>query len=193
MSREVDLGQIVPNIQVGTTTTGSPSTPASVVNVGTDLNPIFNFTIPKGEPGTVHMIVVQTLPTEDIDESAIYLVPLENPTEEGNNYAEYVYINNQWELLGKIGVQVDLTDYALKSELPTALSQLNSDSTHRTVSDTEKSTWNSKANTSDIPDVSNFITKDVNNLTYYYNKTYIDNLVGDIDTALDSINGEVIS
>ncbi len=65
----------------------------------------------KGDPGAVHMIVVQTLPTHDIDESAIYLVPLENPTEEGNNYAEYVYINNQWELLGKIGVQVDLTDY----------------------------------------------------------------------------------
>jgi hypothetical protein len=65
----------------------------------------------KGDPGSVHMIVVQTLPTHDIDDSAIYLVPLENPTEEGNNYAEYVYINGQWELLGKIGVHVDLTDY----------------------------------------------------------------------------------
>lgn len=62
----------------------------------------------KGDPGAVHMIVVQTLPTEDIDESAIYLVPLENPTEEGNNYAEYVYINGQWELLGKIGVEVKI-------------------------------------------------------------------------------------
>ena len=63
MSRQVDLGQIVPNIQVGTTTTCSPSTPASVVNVGTDLNPILNFTIPKGEAGAIHMIIVQTLPT----------------------------------------------------------------------------------------------------------------------------------
>ena len=51
MSRQVDLGQIVPNIQVGTTTTGSPSTPASVENVGTDLNPILNFTVPKGDVG----------------------------------------------------------------------------------------------------------------------------------------------
>lgn len=66
----------------------------------------------KGDAGAVHMIVVQTLPTEDIDESAIYLVPLEEPESQENRYAEYVYINNQWELLGKIGVQVDLTDYA---------------------------------------------------------------------------------
>lgn len=51
MSREVDLGQIVPNIQVGTTTTGLPSTPASVENAGTDLNPILNFTVPKGDVG----------------------------------------------------------------------------------------------------------------------------------------------
>lgn len=74
----------------------------------------------KGDPGAIHMIVVQTLPTENIDESAIYLVPLENPTEEGNNYAEYVYINNQWELLGKIGVQVDLTDYVKNTDYATA-------------------------------------------------------------------------
>lgn len=71
---------------------------------------------PKGDAGAVKMIIVQVLPTEDIDESAIYLVPLENPTEEGNNYAEYVYINNQWELLGKIGVQVDLTDYVKNTD-----------------------------------------------------------------------------
>ena len=70
----------------------------------------------KGDPGAIHMIVVQTLPTHDIDESAIYLVPLENPTEEGNNYAEYVYINGAWELLGKIGVQVDLTDYVKNTD-----------------------------------------------------------------------------
>ena len=36
---------------------------------------------------------------------------------------------------------------------------------------------NNKANISDIPDVSNFITKDVDNLTYYYTKTTTDNLL----------------
>ena len=37
-------------------------------------------------------------------------------------------------------------NYALKSEIPDALSDLTADSTHRLVTDTEKSTWNSKAN-----------------------------------------------
>jgi len=36
----------------------------------------------------------------------------------------------------------DLSSYALKTEIPTALSQLLSDSTHRTVTDAEKASWN---------------------------------------------------
>ncbi len=40
-----------PTIKVGTVTTGDPSTSASVTNVGTDLNAIFNFVIPKGDKG----------------------------------------------------------------------------------------------------------------------------------------------
>ena len=68
MSREVDLGQIVPNIQVGTTTTGLPSTPASVENVGTDLNPIFDFTIPKGNTGATPNIQIGTVQTGDSSE-----------------------------------------------------------------------------------------------------------------------------
>ena len=72
----------------------------------------------KGDTGAIEMIVVQVLP-ETGKEGAIYLVPLETPTEEGNNYAEYVYINNQWELLGKIGVQVDLTDYVKNTDYAT--------------------------------------------------------------------------
>lgn len=115
MSRQVDLGQIVPNIQVGTTTTGSPSSQASVENVGTDLNPILNFTIPKGDAGAIKMIIVQELPQTG-QEDTIYLVPLETPESQENKYAEYVYIDNAWELLGKIGIEVDLTDYYTKIE-----------------------------------------------------------------------------
>lgn len=63
-----------------------------------------------GEPGAISFEVVQTLPTENIKEGTIYLVPI-TPDTQGNNYAEYIYVNNQWELLGKIGVQVDLTNY----------------------------------------------------------------------------------
>lgn len=38
----------------------------------------------------------------------------------------------------------------------TKLSELAGDSTHRLVSDTEKTTWNGKANKSDIPDITDF-------------------------------------
>ena len=38
-------------IEVGTTTTGLPGTDALVENVGTNQEAIFNFTIPRGEPG----------------------------------------------------------------------------------------------------------------------------------------------
>lgn len=59
--------------------------------------------------------------------------------------------------------------------------------------------------TSQISNDSGYITKDVNNLTNYYTKTqidttlnsyttktYVDSLVGDINNAIDLINGEVV-
>ena len=59
--------------------------------------------------------------------------------------------------------------------------------------------------TSDISNDSGYITKDVNNLTNYYKETeidtklndyatiiYVNNLVGDINNAIDLINGEVV-
>lgn len=64
----------------------------------------------KGDPGAISFEIVAELPTENIKEDTIYLVPT-TPDTSGNNYAEYIYINGQWELLGKIGVQIDLTNY----------------------------------------------------------------------------------
>lgn len=43
------------------------------------------------------------------------------------------------------------------------------------------------AKKTDIPDVSNFITKDVSNLSNYYNKTEIDTMVGDIESLLSEV------
>lgn len=51
MSRQVNLGQVVPNIQIGEVTTISQEQQASVENVGTGLNPVFNFSIPRGNTG----------------------------------------------------------------------------------------------------------------------------------------------
>lgn len=64
----------------------------------------------KGDPGAIKFEIVAELPTENIKEDTIYLVPI-TPDTQGNNYAEYIYVNGQWELLGKIGVQIDLTNY----------------------------------------------------------------------------------
>ena len=121
----------------------------------------------KGDAGAIKMLIVAELPETGADDT-IYLVPLETPDVSGNNYAEYVYINGAWELLGKIGVQVDLTDYYTKTETNTLL--------------------NAKANTSDIPTKVSQLQNDSNFTT----KSYVDGLVGDINSVLDAINGEVI-
>ena len=105
-----DLGQVVPNIQVGTTTTGTPDMNASVVNVGTDLNPILNFTIPRGRAGSIKFEIVQELPTHDIQEDTIYLVPYSIVTVEelpttgvvhtiyivSSTNKRYIYESGQW-------------------------------------------------------------------------------------------------
>lgn len=54
------------------------------------------------------------------------------------------------------------------------------------ITDNDITYWNNKANMSDIPDVSNFITKDVDNLTYYTKST-------DMQNAIDSaVNAEKV-
>ena len=57
--------------------------------------------------------------------------------------------------LSKIDVTSQLVEYAKKSELPTSLSQLADDETHRLVTDTEKEKWNNPPN----PDLSEYATK----------------------------------
>lgn len=89
--------------------------------------------------------------------------------------------------------------------IPAALSDLSSDSTHRLVTDTEKATWNGKyekpANgipASDIaagviPDVSQFVTKSVNDLANYYLKseTYTKDEVAALIGAIQQFHYEI--
>lgn len=114
MSREVNLGQIVPNIQVGATRTITPKESANVINVGTSLNPIFDFYIPKGDPGAISLLIVNELPLVG-SEDTLYFVP-KTDTEESDMYDEYVWINNHWELVGTKQITVDLSDYYTKTE-----------------------------------------------------------------------------
>lgn len=46
---------------------------------------------------------------------------------------------------GYLTAHQDLSSYATKSDVPTALSQLTGDSTHRVVTDAEKTAWNNKS------------------------------------------------
>lgn len=67
---------------------------------------------------TLNILVVQTLPTQDISTTTIYLVPKQAP-ETQDIYDEYIYVNNAWEHIGT--TQIDLSNYYTKSEINTLL------------------------------------------------------------------------
>lgn len=197
----------------------------------------------KGDAGSIKIEIVNELPQIG-DEETIYLVPYQE-AETGNIYKEYIYINNAWEELGSIPVEVDLSDYYTKSEvnalIPDELSDLADDSTHRLVTDTEKTTWNNKLDSSALTNYVKFTdyatgskggtvrsggfginvnsTGQMFGVVHSYaqyntddntqviskgtlenvitgkdltTKSYVDGLVGDIATTLDTIQGEVI-
>lgn len=62
---------------------------------------------------TLNILVVQTLPTQDISTTTIYLVPKQT-AETQDIYDEYIYVNNAWELIGT--TQIDLSNYYTKTE-----------------------------------------------------------------------------
>ena len=97
--------------------------------------------------------------------------------------------------------------------IPENLSDLEEDSTHRTVTDTEKSTWNGKSdfsgdygdltnkpdipsNTSDLTNDSGFVDNTANNLLNYYLKTetYTKTEVdGALTSKVDTVTGKGLS
>ena len=79
-----------------------------------------------GNLDTVVAMVVTQLPTTDIKTNKIYLV--KDSTTEGDLYQEYLYIDGKWEKIGTHKQEVDLTEYAKKSEaLKSVESTLNGD------------------------------------------------------------------
>ena len=73
----------------------------------------------KGDAGVVKFIPVAELPTENIDESAIYLVPY-NAAQNNNTFDEYVYIDERWEKIGSASVEIDLDEYVKNTDYATA-------------------------------------------------------------------------
>lgn len=148
----------------------------------------------KGEAGAIKMLIVNELPQTGANDT-IYLVPAED-TETGNNYDEYVYVNNAWEKLGGIQVQADLTDYVKNTDYATAskggVIKSNAGS-YATSIDNGALKGITKDYVQAYPYMSTdgFITKGTleNVITgkELVNKTYVDNIVGDIDTILETL------
>lgn len=63
--------------------------------------------------------IVSELPTDNISYNKIYLL-VSKLTGDSNKYTEYIYVKDEWEILGEFQTNVDLTAYATKSELNTA-------------------------------------------------------------------------
>ena len=106
-----------------------------------------------GAVASLTMEVVSELPTENISSTTIYLKG--NETEGNNDYEEWIYVNNNWEAIGT--TEIDLTGVALLEDIPTKLSQFTNDS--------------------------GFVTSGTNNLTNYYKKSEVDELVGSQDMS----------
>ena len=69
--------------------------------------------------GALKREIVQTLPTEDISTTTIYMI--RNSESSGTNiYDEYMYINSQWELIGTSAT--DFSNYYTKNETDNLLS-----------------------------------------------------------------------
>lgn len=91
-------------------------------------------------------------------------------------------------------------DRAVDIYVPTALSQLDGDEEHRTVTDAEKTAWSSKSDFSGAyddltgkPDLSQFITNSVDDLVNYYLKseTYTKEEVAALIGAIDQFHYEI--
>lgn len=183
-----------------------------------------------GEEDTIYLvpytkITVQTLPTENIQLHTIYIIESTGKRyvyngnkwieiSNDNQYIEYVYINNSWEELGSIGVDINLDDYYTKTETNTLLNDKVgfTDYASSTAAGVIKTNYSNSFSTNPSNGIvycdgktyeqyqsagngmfigkqtlENVITgKDLTT------KAYVDGLVGDINTALDTINGEVI-
>lgn len=75
-----------------------------------------------GAISTLNLLVVQTLPTEDISATTIYLVP-RSTSETNNIYDEYIYVSNAWEKIGS--TDIDLSNYYTKTQVDDLLDNVS--------------------------------------------------------------------
>ena len=198
MSRQINLGQVVPNIQIGTTITKAPGTSAEVENVGTELNPILNFYIPKGEPGVINLLIVNELPQVGRNDT-LYFVPKQD-TETSDLYDEYIWLDNQWEIVGERQIEVDLTDYVKNTDYATSskggvvkVTTNNATSVGATGNlIAEVKTYEQYQSAHNYMFIGKGTLENVIEGKDLTTKAYVDGLVGNISSVIDAINGEVV-
>ena len=118
---------------------------------------------------TNNFIVVDQLPTENIDPNVIYIVPKQEGTA-SNVREEYIYINNQWELVGS--TEVSLDDYYNKSYID---NQFNKKQNKLTA-------------VGELSIVDDIISV---NLTAYYKSSRVDELLSLKQDKISGSDGEV--
>lgn len=64
--------------------------------------------------------VVESLPTQDINENKIYLVVKSGSGDAQNTYIEYIRVENAWEKLGEYKADVNLTNYVKFTDIASA-------------------------------------------------------------------------
>ena len=68
---------------------------------------------------TLSYQIVSELPTSNISTTTIYLLARSSSSSQPDIYDEYLYVNNQWEIIGS--TSTDLSNYYTKSEVDTKL------------------------------------------------------------------------
>ena len=175
-----------PQLRIGTVETLNPEEDAYVIIIGTADYPIFNMGIPKGEKGATGETgrgIINTTKISSEDNVDTYQI----------NYSDGTH--DQFTVTN--GTTPDLTDYVKNTDYASS----NKGGVIKTGNGFEVS--NGVAKTSNL-DYNSYLTK---GNTYFIGKgtlenvitgkdlttkSYVDGLVGDIATALDVIQGEVI-
>ena len=97
--------------------TGIPTAPTATAGTSTNQLATTAFVqeaVGNASSGMVKRSIVQTLPQSDIDSNTIYMIP-KITAELDNAYNEFMYINNNWELIGS--TEVDLSNYLQNSDI----------------------------------------------------------------------------
>lgn len=131
---------------------------------------------------TLNIEVVNSLPTQNISTTTIYLIPSQDP-QTANVKDEYINLDGTsqgWELIGT--TDIDLTDYVTSTQLSTILNDYVTSSGLSTI----------LANYATSNDLTTGLSTKANSADVYsksevYTKTEIDATIGNIQTLLEAI------